>query len=57
VGPDGRRHGDVARGEGHGGWWWGGPVVFLHLGRAAATNFTSILTAPLIISIICDSGS
>ena len=23
VGPDERRHGDVARGEGHGGWWSG----------------------------------
>ena len=23
VGPDELRHGDVARGEGHGGWWSG----------------------------------
>ena len=23
VGPDERRHDDVARGEGHGGWWSG----------------------------------
>jgi hypothetical protein len=28
VGPDERRHDNVARGEGHGGWWSGGACPF-----------------------------